>query len=53
MLKGIVRQRLGGSKSASSVKNAPLGSAEVSGNYRIVCCRRNNQSNLRDIFLLP
>lgn len=29
MLKGIVRQRLGGSKSASSVKNAPLGSAEV------------------------
>ena len=29
MLKGIVRQRLGGSKSASQVQNAPLNSAEV------------------------
>lgn len=29
MLKGIVRQRLGGSKSASQVQNAPLNSAQV------------------------
>lgn len=29
MLKGIVRQRMGGSKSVSSVHNAPLGPAEV------------------------
>ena len=29
MLKGIVRQRMGGSKSVSSVHNAPLGAAEV------------------------
>ena len=32
MLKGIVRQRLGGSKSASQVQNAPLNSAEVRTN---------------------
>ena len=33
MLKGIVRQRLGGSKNVSSVQNAPLASAEVRLNY--------------------